>query len=123
MVYDPCIAYDYLQGAVSAVPFVQTHESLFPLDNLDDLVSLDESCGFSDFREEFLTYPPTSVMPAINELPGRKKPNCITLFDSIYSGIQTKNPCFDIYNVAITCPVLWDVLGCEWRVTVSKQGS
>lgn len=113
MVYDPCIAYDYLQGAISVVPFVQNHVDLFPLDNLADLATLDDSCGFSDFRAEYLTYPPTSVMPAISDLPGRKKVNCIDLYESIFESIQTKNPCFDIYNVAITCPVLWDVLGCE----------
>lgn len=113
MVYDPCIAYDYLQGAVSVVPFVQNHVDLFPLDNLDDLATLDDTCGFSAFREEYLAFPPPGLMPNINELPGRLKPSCIELYDSVYESIQTKNPCFDIYQVAITCPVLWDVLGCE----------
>lgn len=113
MVYDPCIAYDYLQGAVSVVPFVQSHEDLFPLDNLDDLADLDDTCGFSGFREEYLTYPPTKVMPAVNDLPGRKKLECIDVYDTVFEDIQTKNPCFDIYHVAITCPVLWDVLGCK----------
>ncbi|CAN8096292.1 unnamed protein product [Discula destructiva] len=111
MVYDPCIAYDYLQGAVSVVPFVQNNVNLFPLDNLDDLASLDDSCGFSAFREEYLTFPPPGHMPDISDLPGRKKIGCIDLYESIFEDIQEKNPCFDIYQVAITCPVLWDVLG------------
>ncbi|PSR75466.1 Alpha/Beta hydrolase protein [Coniella lustricola] len=111
MVYDPCIAYDYLQGAVSVVPFVQNHVDLFPVQNLDDLVSLDETCGYSAFREEYLTYPPPGAMPDLSDLPGRKNPECLALYESVYENVQTYNPCFDIYNVAIQCPVLWDVLG------------
>lgn len=30
MVYDPCIAYGYLQGSVTAVPFVQANQSMLP---------------------------------------------------------------------------------------------
>lgn len=115
MVYDPCIAYDYLQGAISVVPFVQNHVDLFPLDNLDDLATLDDTCGFAAFREEYLTFPPPGLMPDISDLPGRKKPQCIELYESVYEDITVKNPCFDIYQVAITCPVLWDVLGCKSR--------
>lgn len=113
MVYDPCIAYDYLQAAVTVAPFVEANVNMFPLDNLDEIASLDDSCGFSDFRDEYLTFPPPGPMPDIDNLPGRKKANCIALYESVYEGIMNKNPCFDIYEVGTICSVLWDVLGCE----------
>lgn len=102
------------------MPCLQSHSctdawsvDLFPLQNLDSLVALDETCGFSAFREEYLTYPPPGAMPDLSDLPGRKNPECLAVYESVYEGIQTYNPCFDIYNIAIGCPVLWDVLGCE----------
>lgn len=114
MIYDPLIGHDYLQGSVSVVPFVQRHRALFPLDNLDELASLDESCGFSDFRKEYLTFPPPGPMPDVSDLPGKNNTQCTDLYDNVYFAILDKNPCFDIYHVATTCPLLWDVLGCEW---------
>ncbi|KAI4120376.1 MAG: hypothetical protein LQ347_007106, partial [Umbilicaria vellea] len=33
------------------------------------------------------------------------------LWDAIYYAASEINPCFDIYQVATTCPLLWDVLG------------
>lgn len=87
---------------------------MFPFTDIDGLIEQDQSCGYAAFREEYLTFPPTSVMPDINDLPGRKKLACLSLYESVYEEIQNYNPCFDIYNVAITCPVLWDVLGCRW---------
>lgn len=132
MVYDPCIAYDYLQASVTVVPFIQENSStylvsdisgqhqadfylvdLFPLDNIASLESLDESCGFADFRDTYLSFPPPQEMPAFSDLPGRKEAQCLALYEEVYEGIQNKNPCFDIYQVAITCPLLWDVLGCK----------
>lgn len=77
------------------------------------LESLDESCGFADFRDTYLSFPPPGEMPALSELPGRSKAQCLALYEEVYEEIQNKNPCFDIYQVAITCPVLWDVLGCK----------
>ncbi|KAH0135176.1 alpha/beta-hydrolase, partial [Aureobasidium melanogenum] len=37
-------------------------------------------------------------------------PGC-ELWNDIFAAVSLVNPCFDIYQVATTCPVLWDVLG------------
>lgn len=100
-----------------------TFLDLFPLDNMASLVSLDESCGFSDFRDTYLTFPPPGPMPDSSDLPGRKKAQCIALYEEVYEEITTKNPCFDIYQVAITCPVLWDVLGCKLEPLEGSKNS
>jgi carboxypeptidase D len=33
------------------------------------------------------------------------------VFYNIFDAALILNPCFDIYQIATTCPVLWDVLG------------
>ncbi|KAL8782591.1 MAG: hypothetical protein Q9213_005269, partial [Squamulea squamosa] len=33
------------------------------------------------------------------------------LFNDIFAAVSLINPCFDIYQIATTCPLLWDVLG------------
>ena len=33
------------------------------------------------------------------------------VFDMVFNAASDVNPCFDIYQVATTCPLLWDVLG------------
>ncbi|KUI65213.1 Serine-type carboxypeptidase F [Cytospora mali] len=113
MVYDPSIAYDFLQGSVTAVPFIDSNAAVFPLntDTLATYHALDTECGYADFREKYLSFPPPGALPGPDDLPGRGNVTCTTLYDKIYDAINEKNPCFDIYQVATTCPVLWDVLG------------
>lgn len=113
MIYDPSIAYDFLQGSMTVMPFVDSNEVLFPLDTnaLATYHALDTDCGYADFRDKYLSYPPPGVMPGPNDLPGKGNLTCTGLYDKVYNGITAKNPCFDIYQVATTCPVLWDVLG------------
>ncbi|KAK7727935.1 hypothetical protein SLS53_008033 [Cytospora paraplurivora] len=94
------------------VPYIAS-SSLFPLDS-DDLATyraLDVECGFADFRDKYLTYPPPGLLPGPDDLPGVDNETCSELYDNIYDSVNVKNPCFDIYQVATTCPVLWDVLG------------
>lgn len=33
------------------------------------------------------------------------------IWNDIYLAASLVNPCFDMYQVATTCPLLWDVLG------------
>lgn len=33
------------------------------------------------------------------------------MWSAIYNAVSLINPCFDIYQIATTCPLLWDVLG------------
>ncbi len=37
-------------------------------------------------------------------------PGC-DIWTDIYYAASLVNPCFDLYQVATTCPLLWDVLG------------
>ena len=75
--------------------------------------NMSASCGYDDYISKYLTFPPPGPFPV--DLPGTDETGSTTaecdVFDAIYSEIFYVNPCWDIYQVATTCPELWDVLG------------
>ncbi|KAJ9156430.1 Carboxypeptidase [Pleurostoma richardsiae] len=117
IIYDPSIATSGLQTDITAVPFVDYHKNLFPFNDtyFAQLHALDETCGYADFREKYLRYPPVSHLPSppygVNATTGERIPGCSGLRSAVQRAVTLLNPCFDIYAVATTCPLLWDVLG------------
>ena len=111
MIYDPSIAAGALQSDITAVPFVEYHHNLFPFNQsyMKELNELDNQCGYAKFREKHLVYPPPGHLP--DPLPGTEMTGCKGLKNQIQKAVTALNPCFDVYQVATTCPLLWDVLG------------
>lgn len=118
IIYDPSIGSDRLLET-TAVPFVDYHHNLFPFNDsfVKNIHEVDEKCGYSDFRQKHLTYPPPShlpdPLPGVDHKTGKPKPGCddYALADAIQTAVMELNPCWDVYQVATTCPLLWDVLG------------
>ncbi|KAH8897494.1 serine carboxypeptidase 1 [Thozetella sp. PMI_491] len=110
LIYDPSIAARGLQSDITAVPFVDYHRNLFLFNDtyMAQIHQLDVSCGFAALREKYLTYPPPGNLPS--PLPGTGS-GCSGLKNAIQRAVTLLNPCFDVYQVATTCPLLWDVLG------------
>lgn len=125
MVYDPSIAYDDLQAEYVVLPFVETWSGLFMLNDtfLADIRERDESCGYAAFREKYLTFPPTASLPAYEDLPSINNYSCANIYNDIFDAVSLTNPCFDIYQVATTCPLLWDVLGFPGSFDYEPAGS
>lgn len=118
MIYDPDLIENRV-GDMMAVPFVEYHRSLFPLN--DSLVQYihdtDRKCGFAALRDHYLSYPARghlpSPLPGLDAKTGLPMPGC-GLYDMtgvIGNAIARINPCFNPYHIATTCPLLWDVLG------------
>lgn len=83
---------------------------------MSQIRTLDEECGYASFRQEYLAFPPTASLPAPEDLPGVDNATCVGIYYDVFDAVSLTNPCFDIYQVATTCPVLWDVMGCKsWR--------
>jgi carboxypeptidase D len=95
--------------------FITYWEGLHPFNDTfrATLQNMSDSCGYTDFVSKYLTFPPPGPFPV--KLPGTDEDNQTTddcdIFDAIYNEIMYINPCWDVYQVATTCPVLWDVLG------------
>ena len=108
--YDPVITYNSVGGAIPSVPFVEYWEPLFSFNDtfMDHLREKHEDCGYADFMETALTFPPAGPLP---DPPSHSEPGC-NLFVQIYNAAMLVNPCWDIYQVATTCPLLWVSMKC-----------
>lgn len=80
---------------------------------MSQIRTLDEECGYAAFRDKYLAFPPTASLPAPEDLPSIDNHTCVGIYYDVFNAVSLTNPCFDIYQVATTCPVLWDVLGCK----------
>ncbi|KAG6051946.1 hypothetical protein E4U39_006469 [Claviceps sp. Clav50 group G5] len=118
MVYDPEFV-DGRVGEINLVPFVEHNRNLMPLNDsfIQAIHETDRKCGYADAREKYLTYPARGLLPdplpGVDPKTGQPLPGCgdYELSNLIQNAATAVNPCFDIYQIATTCPVLWDVLG------------
>ncbi|KUJ24427.1 putative pheromone processing carboxypeptidase [Mollisia scopiformis] len=112
MTYDPCIgSFDYVQEEVVAVPFVHANNAVLNINSsyLAYLDGLDETCGYADFRNKYLQFPPTKHQP-ITYFSDENDYAC-DVFDMAVNAALNVNPCYNIYHVSDACPLQSDVLG------------
>ena len=109
LMYDPSTSTDTVQQQIPAVAFTEANRNLFPFNSTfaADIDSRAAKCGYTDFLDTYLTFPPPGPLP---NPPAADAEGC-DLWTDIYYAASAINPCFDIYQIATTCPLLWDVLG------------
>jgi carboxypeptidase D len=110
MIYDPSVAEDVLLQDIPSIGFVDRWAGLF---NFNESFSSyiheqADKCGYTSYMEKYLTFPPTSKFP---EPANNKTVKGCDVYNQMYNEVFYSNPCFDVYQVATTCPLLWDVLG------------
>ncbi|KAJ5232174.1 hypothetical protein N7468_005130 [Penicillium chermesinum] len=125
LVYDPCIGqFDYVQEQVPTVPFVKENANLFNLNDtfMAELEHLHKKCGYADWIDEYLTFPPPKHQPP--------KPYALTsldeecdVFDLAINAVSAVNPCFDVYEINLQCPILWDVTGFPTSLVYTPEGA
>ncbi|KAI1086561.1 alpha/beta-hydrolase [Rostrohypoxylon terebratum] len=111
MIYDPVLGDGTVQDATTTVPFVDYHHNLMSFnDSFSAYIhGMHESCGFAAYNDKYLVYPPSGPQPPnYSDTVSRE---CQGLWDDVLNEALSINPCFDVYQVATTCPLLWDVLG------------
>ncbi|KAH8671597.1 Alpha/Beta hydrolase protein [Xylariales sp. PMI_506] len=120
MIYDPVLGDDNVQTGVVTVPFVDYHTNLFPFQDsfVTKIHGLHESCGYADYMAKYLKYPPPGPQPAL-----KTSAACEALYNEVYNQAFTVNPCFDVYQAATTCPLLWDVLGFPGSIFYIPDGA
>ncbi|CAJ2502213.1 Uu.00g096070.m01.CDS01 [Anthostomella pinea] len=123
LIYDPVIGDDVVQDATTVVPFVDYHHNLMPFNDSfsEKIHGLHESCGFAEYQDKYLTYPPPGPQPA--NYSGGVSEECTGLWEMVLDEALSINPCFDVYQVATTCPLLWDVLGFPGSIFYTPAGS
>ncbi|KAF1989543.1 alpha/beta-hydrolase [Aulographum hederae CBS 113979] len=125
MFYDPVITGGNIQTDVVAVAFEEYHDQLFILNSSyrADLVSRADKCGYTDYMNTYLTFPPPGLLPDEATPKGNVSSSECAVFDDIFNAVLLTNPCFDIYQVATTCPILWDVLGFPGSIEYLPEGA
>ena len=78
---------------------------------------MDARCGYTAYLNEYLAYPPAGILPTPPE-----KENC-DIWDAIANAALEIQPCFDVYQILTTCPLLWDVLGFPGSFPYSPPGA
>jgi len=98
---------------VPAVAFEEYWSGLFVLNASyrADLRSRADACGFTDYLNTYLTYPPPGPLPEMATPKGNVSTAECSVWNDIFDAVSITNPCFDVYQIATTCPLLWDVLG------------
>lgn len=121
MIYDPVIGNDAVQDSVTVVPFVDYHNNLMTFNDSYSayLHQQHVDCGYANYSDTYLHYPPPGPQPTDYNTPSFE----CDLWDQVYSEMFSLNPCFDVYNVAITCPLLWDVLGFPGSLFYTPAGA
>lgn len=114
LVYDPCIGeYEFVQQEVPVVPFVHSNLNVMGYNEtfLAKMDSLFQSCGYADWIDEYLVFPPKKQQPPVY-FDSSKRPNSsCDVWDMLDQAAFDINPCFNVYAVNEGCPLVWDVLG------------
>ena len=128
LIYDPVIGPNDIQGPIPTVAFVDYWTGLFPFNDsfVEDIHARDAKCGYTDYMNKYLSFPPAGPQPYI--LPGQDSDGvtsdeCENIFNDVVYAAILVNPCFDIYQVATTCPLLWDVLGFPGTISYLPDGA
>lgn len=68
-----------------------------------------------------MTFPPNGTLPTPPSA-STYAPGC-AIWNDIINAALLVNPCWDIYQVATTCPLLWDVLGFPGSIPYLPPGA
>ncbi|KII95995.1 hypothetical protein PLICRDRAFT_97584 [Plicaturopsis crispa FD-325 SS-3] len=111
---DPSLSYDVVQDEIPALRFVQANRNVFPFTSafMAQLQNISDTCGYTDYLDKFVTYPPAGQLPLPNGTAGTfsATPAC-RIHSMIERAIGELNPAFDVYRVTEQWPVTWSVLG------------
>ncbi|RFU72029.1 serine-type carboxypeptidase [Trichoderma arundinaceum] len=122
IVYDGIMFDGNVQSNVPTLQYVTRHKDEFAFDDatLAKVKSISDGCGFTDYFEKYLTFPPSGVQPIIT--PGLQVlPNgtiagnetCYDFWNYVTEWATEANPCFNVYNILDHCPFPYDPLGDE----------
>ncbi|TPX11381.1 uncharacterized protein E0L32_001199 [Thyridium curvatum] len=112
LIYDPCIgSFVYTQEQAVAVPWVQQNNNILGLNQtfLAELEQRDKSCGYAAYREQYLTFPSSGLQEP--KYFNHSADTGCDLWSLAHDACFRTNPCFNVYEPNLQCPLLSDPLG------------
>lgn len=84
------------------------------------------TCGYDDFMQKHITFPPTERQPST--LPGLQADQTsyiegCDLWNQVFSAATELNPCFSLYTITQLCPLKYDPLGFSDGIGYVPDGS
>ncbi|PCG93900.1 Peptidase S10, serine carboxypeptidase [Penicillium occitanis (nom. inval.)] len=106
---DPSMNDDSVMIYAPAVAALNHFSAVFGLNDtfMSQINAVDAQCGYTDFLNKALTYPPPTPFPTLDSA---NSAGCDT-WDQIITAVSLINPCFNIYHLTDFCPYLWDEMG------------
>lgn len=123
--YDPVIgSYVHSQQEVPVVPFVIKNNNVLGLNDsfLTHLEILDQECGYDDYRNKYLTFPPPGKQPAKFFNYSSLSDQACDLWNFANNAALLANPCANVYQIATYCPIPSDPLGFPTDLMYSYPG-
>ncbi|KAF5351716.1 hypothetical protein D9756_007520 [Leucocoprinus leucothites] len=104
---DPSLSSGTVQRDIPALRFAQANQNVFPFNSSfwAELQRISDDCGFTDYLDKFVTYPPNGPLPLVGTAPECR------ISRLIQRAVGVLNPAFNVYRVTDTFPNLWSVLG------------
>ncbi|RFU80036.1 carboxypeptidase cpds [Trichoderma arundinaceum] len=117
MINDPVIGYPALTQATVNY-FIQSWSNILSFNdsNYDHIANLSKVCGYDNYVDTYLSFPPRKAQPVPSKLPGSlgEGTGTISSCDAIQYFQSTAlkiNPGFNVYQITQGLPIPWDVLG------------
>lgn len=123
LIYDPCIgSWVWTQQQAVAVPWIHQNNNILGLNAsfLAFLVSQDKRCGYAAYREQYLTFP-SSGLQEPKYFNATSDAEC-DLWTAGYNAAYHTNPCFNVYEPNLQCPLLSDPIGWSTDLKYSYPG-
>lgn len=112
LMYDPVIGqYEYVGQTINTVPYVQEYSKFFNFNQtfMDQLAAAHESCGYADFLDKYMVFPPAGVQPWLEGGFNNQSESC-DVWDLAWAAAFQPNPCFNVYEISSMCPIQSDPL-------------
>ncbi|CUS14441.1 unnamed protein product [Tuber aestivum] len=110
MIYNPTLSEWVVHEQIPMVPFVDYWARLLALNEttMDRLHDMADKCGYTSYLNENMLFPPRGPLPTP---PHIFTPEECDVWRAALRAATLVNPCFNVYHITTTCPILWDVLG------------
>ena len=83
------------------LPFVQQNNNVFNLNAtfMAQLEELDKSCGYAEYRDKYMTFPPSGLQPPTFFNYSSETDLACDVFDMVITASYATNPCANVYEI------------------------
>ncbi|KDR75252.1 hypothetical protein GALMADRAFT_211511 [Galerina marginata CBS 339.88] len=94
---DPSLSYGLVQQEIPALRFAQANKNLFPFNSSfwAQLQHISDTCGYTDYLDKFVTYPPAGQLPLVATNGTFTVTSSCRIHSPIQRAVGVLNPVFD----------------------------